>query len=236
MRTTEKDLPEFVNLLNIKNYNNNLLHINKTFNYLTLINIVGIKNRVFIGKFLCKCGKEKELSISSIIKEHIKSCGCLHKESAKQRAKHNMHNSIIYKRWSSMKARCNRESDVNYKNYGARGITYCSDWENFINFYFDMKEGFHPSLEIDRIDVNGNYNKDNCRWVTHNENNFNKTLQSNNVSGKTGVSWLKSNCCWRAYISINKRQVLLGYFDNYDDAVKAREEGELKYYGYLRGN
>ena len=79
----------------------------------------------------------------------------------------------IYSIWSSMIARCYIPSATGYKNYGARGISVCDAWHTFENFYKDM--GDQPKgLEIDRIDNNGNYEKSNCHWVTHWENNQNK--------------------------------------------------------------
>ena len=133
-----------------------------------------------------------------------------------------------------MKSRCNDASAINYHNYGGRGITYDPSWEDFLNFYEDMKEGFKEELELDRIDVNGNYTKQNCRWVTHNENNYNKTKQSNNSSGKTGVSFKKNINKWFAYITIKGKQISLGFYNLFEEAVAAREDAELLYYGYNR--
>ena len=100
--------------------------------------------------------------------------------------KHGMKNSREYSIWDSMKARCLRKSNASYKNYGAKGITVCERWMCFENFFEDM--GFSNGLCIDRIDSTQGYFKENCRWVSHKENNRNK---KNNVliEGKTCAEW-----------------------------------------------
>jgi hypothetical protein len=75
-----------------------------------------------------------------------------------------MHNSSEYSSWESMKQRCLNPNNKHYKNYGARGITICEKWLKFEGFFEDM--GFKPfeKASIDRIEVNGNYCKENCKW------------------------------------------------------------------------
>lgn len=192
------------------------------------------KNRSSIWICLCDCGNIKNIQYNAIVKNRIKSCGCLLKESRKLSAKHGLTKHPMYRRWASMKQRCNSEKVINYDIYGGRGITYCLEWEDFENFYRDMVDGFHPDLELDRIDVNKNYCKENCRWTTHEENNYNKTRQTNNKSGKSGVSYDRSRQQWRAYINKDKKRIELGYFNNYKDAVEVRVLEELELYGYTR--
>lgn len=212
-------------------YKNDLT--NKKFNRLLVLSYSHTNdNGVSFWYCLCDCGNTKLIGSAFIKGGYIKSCGCLQKEITIERTTtHNMHHTPLYKRWAAMKARC---INKNNPTYGGKGIDYTPEWENFEKFFEDMKEGFQEQLELDRIDVTKGYSKENCRWVTHNENNFNKTRQSNNISGKTGVSFSKDLNRYRAYITVNRKQIYLGQFKHIEDAINARLEGELKYYGYHR--
>jgi len=204
---------------------------NQKFNRLTVLSFShNSKRQASVWLCLCDCGNTKKLEYNLIVKNRVKSCGCLHRDTMKARISHGMNESSIYRRWAAMKRRCN----LGLVNYGARGITYSEDWEKFENFYRDMSSGFEDSLELDRIDVNGNYCKENCRWVTHSENNYNKNKQQNNTSGKSGVSFDSKRLQWRSYINKDKKRAELGYFDNYKDAVEVRVLEELELYGYIR--
>lgn len=83
--------------------------------------------------------------------------------------KHGLYGTRSYKSWAEMKKRCDNPNQVYYNRYGGRGITYQEDWKDFENFYRDMGD-CPEGLELDRIDNNGNYEKGNCRWVTHKVN------------------------------------------------------------------
>ena len=100
--------------------------------------------------------------------------------------KHGMRNTREYMIWQGMKKRCMNPKAINYKDYGAKGIAVCEKWMDFVNFYEDM--GLSNGLCLDRIDNTKGYSKENCRWVTHKQNNRNK---SNNVliDGKTVQEW-----------------------------------------------
>lgn len=80
----------------------------------------------------------------------------------------------IYWSWQGLRARCDRLSQVGYKYYGGRGITYPEKWKTFKGFKEDMEATYREGLTIDRIDNNGNYSKENCRWITNAENLRNK--------------------------------------------------------------
>lgn len=130
--------------------------------------------------FLCKCdcGNEKAISRSSI-GFSVTSCGCM-KNASKPRthgfASHKTYDKL-YHTWTSIKYRCNNPKCKDYKNYGGRGIKMCDEWANdFLTFRtWCLENGFASDLTIDRIDVNGNYEPSNCRWVTVAEQNRNKT-------------------------------------------------------------
>lgn len=134
-----------------------------------------------------------------------------------------------------MKQRCSNSKHDSYCNYGGRGINYDVKWELFTGFLEDM--GLRPDgTTLDRIDVNKGYYKDNCKWSKHGEQAYNKNIQANNTSGKTGVSWIPKKSKWRARINVNGKEIHLGLVDVYEDAVFLRKEAELKYYGKLKGN
>ena len=90
--------------------------------------------------------------------------------------KHGMNNTRLYRIWNGMKNRCNNQNRKDYYMYGGRGIFVCDEWQNFIPFYeWAEKNGYSEELTLERIDVNGNYEPDNCIWVTLKEQANNKT-------------------------------------------------------------
>lgn len=90
---------------------------------------------------------------------------------------HGLSKTRLHTIWHSMKGRCLYKSTNQYKNYGGRGIKVCNDWEkDFVSFYnWAIDNGYKDGLTLDRIDVNGNYEPSNCRWVTRNEQYKNTT-------------------------------------------------------------
>lgn len=134
------------------------------------------KNGRVIWKCKCDCGNEAFVRSSSLLKpQSTKSCGCYERDSRFERGTHKMTNSSEYRSWCKMKARCYNPRDKRFKNYGARGILVCERWRgSFQTFYDDMgPKPAHYSLE--RIDNDGNYAPQNCKWIPMAEQAKNRT-------------------------------------------------------------
>lgn len=122
----------------------------------------------------CDCGNEKLISAYSLANGHTTSCGCLRKEQVAERfSSHGMSATPAYNRWANMIQRCTNPNSQNYGWYGGRGITVCDSWLCFENFYADMGDVPFEGAEIDRIDNEKGYSRENCRWTTHKINSRN---------------------------------------------------------------
>lgn len=133
----------------------------------------------------CDCGKTNEVRQDALRSRNTKSCGCLQREKiAERNHTHGGTGSPLYTVWRSMKARCTDKNSIGYGLYGGRGITLCQEWYNYLNFYHDMRDKYKQGLQLDRIDNNGPYSPQNCRWVTAKQNSrnhrSNRTLTLNN--------------------------------------------------------
>lgn len=119
------------------------------------------------GLFLCPfCVKEIERCVTN--GKRCKSCGCA-------KIKHRGIKTRLYRIWLAMKERCLNPNTPSYKNYGGRGIKVCDEWLEYINFRdWAMNNGYRDDLQIDRIENNGDYEPNNCRFVTHTVNSQNR--------------------------------------------------------------
>jgi hypothetical protein len=157
------------------------IEVGKKYNRLTAIKFVKRnKKRDQYWKFKCECGGEKTIRAYCVIHGYTKSCGCISHEIHRvgnrtkfRQKKHGLYGTRTYTSWHQMKQRCNNSKNPRYKDYGGRGIKVCKEWSEFKKFYEDM--GDRPENKtLDRIDCDGDYNNNNCKWSTTLEQAHNK--------------------------------------------------------------
>lgn len=149
----------------------------QTFGRLTVIGISHRSNKKIFWNCKCLCGNKAFVAGNKLKSGWTQSCGCLQKERAGKAAhKHGLRKSRFYGIWKGMLKRCYDPRDTNYHNYGGRGITVCEDWKNSIEFFDNWcnNSEYSEGLTLDRIEVNGNYEPDNCQWATMREQANNK--------------------------------------------------------------
>ena len=151
---------------------------------LTAIKFIGRKNKGSYWLFKCDCGNKKIIFSANVTGGLIRSCGCYRKSKyfrdfiSKRLTTHGETLNgitIEYRKWVGMKTRCYNPKIVQYKDYGGRGIKMSDEWKNsYEQFLKDMGRQPFKGYSIDRINNNGNYCKENCRWVTIKEQERNK--------------------------------------------------------------
>ena len=180
------------------------------------------RDKIRYGLYECQyCGKGWEARVYDI-KNGTKSCGC---QKRKGNLTHGLTKHRLYDTWRQMLQRCNNPKYKDYKNYGARGITVCEEWLDITNFVA-WAEKTYPNtkgVSLDRIDNDGGYSPENCRWATREIQNTNQRMRKTNTSGFVGVSWYARDKDWRASITVNNKLIDLGYFKIKEEAVQARD-------------
>lgn len=199
-------------------------------------------------KCLCDCGNEVIVLGKSLKNENTKSCGCIRNKkiyiNGKNNKKYNKYDIETHNYgigWTNK----NEEFYFDLEDYD-KIKDYCWHIDTYGYVISNTPRGgkqttvklhrlimgFPSGFEIDHISHNKNDNrKENLRIVTSQENMMNKNLYSNNTSGVAGVSFDKSCEKWFAQITLNGKHIFLGYFSNKEDAIKARLEAEIKYFG-----
>lgn len=149
----------------------------KRFGKLVVLELDRIERKKSYWKCKCDCGVEKVIRGDTL--EVVRSCGCIKKEQDIKnlgiKNHHEMTYHPVYTIWHAMVSRCTNPKDHAYKDYGGRGITVCDEWKDVRKFAeWADKNGFQKGLSIERVDVNGNYCPENCKWIPKNEQSRNR--------------------------------------------------------------
>ncbi len=150
----------------------------------------------------CDCGNECVCASTNLVQGKSRSCGCLQIDTI---TTHNRTGTPEHRTWIAMKSRCYTKSNIGYPYYGGRGITVCDRWlHSFENFLSDMGERPGPEYSLDRINPNGNYRPDNCRWAT-------RETQDNNRRANRFLTWngkTQTIAQWAKETGISKGTIL----------------------------
>lgn len=171
---------------------------------------------------VCDCGQKKAINGNNLRSGITKSCGCYHDEIRRAATKkHGKTHSRLYGVWGSMRQRCNDPNHPAYQYYGGKGVAVCPEWDDFECFEaWAMSSGYNVNAKphectIDRIDNDGDYCPDNCRWV-------NSTVQSNNQQSNVLITFsgkTQTRAQWAKEIGI-KYHTLRDRIDRYGWSVE----------------
>jgi hypothetical protein len=194
---------------------------------LTIISEAPMQKTKRMMQCICECGNTTTTTLNSLRSGNTASCGCLVRNTIGVLKKtHGMSGTRVHRIWRAMLTRCTNPHTTAWPYYGGRGINVCSRWLEFSNFYEDMGEPPN-GCSIDRIDNDGPYCADNCRWADSKTQSRNR---GRNDQKKQGVNQLR-NGKWRANICTdqNKNQHI-GVYDTYEAAAAARSAAESVYW------
>lgn len=192
------------------------------FNHLTAVRIAS-RNPLF-WECRCDCGNTTLVRSNNLISGNVKSCGCIHHRG---NPKHNLSKTRLYRIYAKIKRRCYILDDPAYQHYGGRGIVMCDEWKNsFEAFYmWANKNGYSDDLSIDRIDNDGIYSPQNCRWADKVEQannrcrNRNYTMNGETLTLKQWCSKLQMH-----YATVHSR-IIRGW--SFEEAILYKEDARI---------
>lgn len=140
-------------------------------------------------------------------------------------------NIKLYRAWYNMNTRCNVSGGKDAEWYYDKGVKVCDRWLSFESFREDMEDSWEDGLWLDRINPDGDYSPENCRWVSPSRQQINRKVRKTSPSNQKGVFLRPENNKWRTGIMINEKWKWLGTFEDLEDAIRTRQDAERKYYG-----
>lgn len=167
------------------------------FGRLTVIERKGSVKKRALWLCQCDCGNTTLVTTNSLKTGNTQSCGCYRLErDVEVNTTHGGTGTRLYNIWNGIKSRCSNPNDTCYQHYGARGITVCDEWKNDFSSFrkWALENGYADNLTIERKDVNGNYEPNNCCWITLVQQGYNKTnsvLITRNGETKTMTEWAR---------------------------------------------
>lgn len=206
--------------------------MNLKFNRLTVLGFAelkvypsGTKKQVTA---ICDCGVIGTYVLAALKNGNTKSCGCYNRELI---SSHGMYKTRQYQTWADMKNRCDNLKHKWYPEYGGRGISYSPNWVSFECFWEDMKGGYGDNLTLDRIDNEGDYTFDNCRWAAASLQNHNQRKPRDSSNKFIGVKIAKSCNNISALIKRSGISISLGSYKTEESAAKAYDDASEIIYG-----
>ena len=178
----------------------------------------------------CDCGNITSSRSDGLLSGAKKSCGCrkarVSAENVSKNHKHKQSGTRLYCIWQGMKARCYNPHDTRFDRYGGRGIKVCDEWKaDFQNFFlWALENGYSETLQIDRIDNDGDYCPDNCKWSTHQEQSRNRSTNVNITIGNS----TKSLTEWCEIFQLDFKMIYSRYqrngFESIDELFNKKKE------------